>query len=188
MCIRDSDWDALTYASDTFDQLYDWACALIRAGHAYVDDQSADEIRANRGDLNVPGTPSPFRDRPAEESLDLFARMKAGEFEDGSRVLRAKIDMASPNMVLRDPAMYRILHAHHPRTGDEWNIYPMYDWAHGQGDWIEGVTHSLCDLSFEIHRPLYSGSSPGSPRSASSPRAWATARGRSSLPAATSPT
>lgn len=149
------DWDALTYASDTFDQLYDWACALIRAGHAYVDDQSADEIRANRGDLNVPGTPSPFRDRPAEESLDLFARMKAGEFEDGSRVLRAKIDMASPNMVLRDPAMYRILHAHHPRTGDAWNIYPMYDWAHGQGDWIEGVTHSLCDLSFEIHRPLY---------------------------------
>ena len=149
------DWDALTYASDTFDQLYDWACVLIRAGHAYVDDQSADEIRANRGDLNVPGTPSPFRDRPVEESLDLFARMKAGEFEDGSRVLRAKIDMASPNMVLRDPAMYRILHAHHPRTGDAWNIYPMYDWAHGQGDWIEGVTHSLCDLSFEIHRPLY---------------------------------
>lgn len=149
------DWDALTYASDTFAQLFDWACALIRAGHAYVDDQSADEIRANRGDLNVPGTPSPFRDRPVEESLDLFARMKAGEFEDGSRVLRAKIDMASPNMVLRDPAMYRILHAHHPRTGDAWNIYPMYDWAHGQGDWIEGVTHSLCDLSFEIHRPLY---------------------------------
>jgi len=149
------DWDELTYASDTFDQLYRWACALIRAGHAYVDDQTAEEIRANRGDLNVPGTPSPFRDRPAEESLDLFARMKAGEFADGTRVLRAKIDMASPNLVLRDPAMYRISHAHHPRTGDAWHIYPMYDWAHGQGDWIEGVTHSLCDLSFEIHRPLY---------------------------------
>ena len=149
------DWDELTYASDTFDQLYDWACALIRAGHAYVDDQTAEEIRANRGDLNVPGTASPFRDRPVEESLDLFARMKAGEFADGAKVLRAKIDMASPNIVLRDPAMYRILNAHHPRTGDTWHIYPMYDWAHGQGDWIEGVTHSLCDLSFEIHRPLY---------------------------------
>ncbi len=149
------EWDRLTYASDTFDQLYAWAKLLIEHGYAYVDDQTPEAIRANRGDLNSPGINSPFRDRPPQESLDLFARMKAGEFPDGSRVLRAKIDMASPNLVMRDPTMYRILHAHHPRTGDDWCIYPMYDWAHGQCDWIEGVTHSLCDLSFEIHRPLY---------------------------------
>jgi glutaminyl-tRNA synthetase len=149
------EWDRLTYASDTFDQLYAWAKLLIEHGYAYVDDQTPEAIRANRGDLNSPGINSPFRDRPPQESLDLFARMKAGEFPDGSRVLRAKIDMADRNMVMRDPTLYRILHAHHPRTGDDWCIYPMYDWAHGQCDWIEGVTHSLCDLSFEIHRPLY---------------------------------
>jgi glutaminyl-tRNA synthetase len=158
--VADVEWlgfkpDRLTYASDCFDQLYAWARLLIEHGDAYVDDQPPDEIKRNRGDLKTPGTPSPFRDRPAEESLDLFERMKRGEFPDGSRVLRAKIDMAAPNMVLRDPTMYRILRKAHPRTGDTWCIYPMYDWAHGQCDWIEGVTHSLCDLSFEIHRPLY---------------------------------
>ncbi len=149
------DWANLCHASDYFDQLYDWAVALIKAGHAYVDDQSADDMRANRGTLTEPGTPSPYRDRPVEESLDLLARMKAGEFPDGSRVLRAKIDMASPNMVMRDPAMYRILHETHPRTGDAWCIYPMYDWAHGQSDWIEGITHSLCSLEFKNNRELY---------------------------------
>ncbi|MEO1235193.1 MAG: glutamine--tRNA ligase/YqeY domain fusion protein [Planctomycetota bacterium] len=149
------DWDRLCYASDYFDQLYDWAVALVRAGHAYVDDQSADAIRENRGTLTRPGTPSPFRDRPAEESLDLLERMKAGEFDEGSRVLRAKIDMASPNVVMRDPTMYRILKQPHPRTGDAWCIYPMYDWAHGQSDWIEGVTHSLCSLEFKNNRELY---------------------------------
>ncbi len=150
------DWGEHEYhASDYFGTLYDWARALIEHGHAYVDDQSADEMRANRGTLTTPGSASPYRDRPPDESLDLFARMKAGEFPDGSRVLRAKIDMASPNLNLRDPAMYRILHATHPRTGDDWCIYPMYDWAHGQSDWIEGVTHSLCSLEFEAHRPLY---------------------------------
>ena len=149
------DWDRLTYASDAFGQLYDWARLLIEHGHAYVDDQTPEAIRANRGTLQSPGTPSPFRDRPAEESLDLFERMKRGEFPGGARVLRAKIDMADRNLVMRDPTLYRILHAHHPRTGGDWCIYPMYDWAHGQCDWIEGVTHSLCDLSFEIHRPLY---------------------------------
>ena len=149
------DWDRLTYASDTFGQLYDWARLLIEHGHAYVDDQPPEAIRANRGTLQSPGTASPFRNRPAEESLDLFERMKRGEFPDGARVLRAKIDMADRNLVMRDPTLYRILHAYHPRTGGEWCIYPMYDWAHGQCDWIEGVTHSLCDLSFEIHRPLY---------------------------------
>lgn len=150
------DWgEHLHFASDYFDQLYEWAVALINAGHAYVDDQTADEMRANRGSLTEPGKPSPFRDRPPEENLDLFQRMKAGEFPDGARTLRAKIDMASPNMNMRDPAMYRILHATHPRTGDAWCIYPMYDWAHGQSDWIEGVTHSVCTLEFEIHRPLY---------------------------------
>ncbi len=143
------------YASNYFHQLYDWACALIRTGNAYVDDQTADEMRANRGTLTEPGKPSPFRDRPPEENLELFERMKSGEFPDGSRVLRAKIDMAAPNMNLRDPAMYRILHATHPKTGDEWCVYPMYDYAHGQSDWIEGVTHSLCSLEFEDHRPLY---------------------------------
>jgi len=148
-------WDRETYASDFFGRLYDWAKLLIEHGHAYVDDQPPEAIRATRGTLTTPGTPSPYRDRPADESLDLFERMKAGEFEEGTRVLRAKIDMAAPNMVMRDPTMYRILRQPHPRTGDTWCIYPMYDWAHGQCDWIEGVTHSLCDLSFEIHRPLY---------------------------------
>jgi glutaminyl-tRNA synthetase len=150
------DWGEHTYfASDYFDQLFNWACQLIDAGLAYVDDQTADQMRKGRGSLTEPGTPSPFRDRPAEENLELFNKMKAGEFEEGSKVLRAKIDMASPNLNMRDPAMYRILHAEHPRTGNTWSIYPMYDWAHGQSDWIEGVTHSLCSLEFEDHRPLY---------------------------------
>ena len=148
-------WTNFRHASDYFDQLYAWAETLVNHGHAYVDDQSADEIRRTRGTLTEPGTPSPCRDRSPEENLDLLRRMKAGEFVNGAKVLRAKIDMASPNVVLRDPTMYRILHAPHPRTGDKWCIYPMYDWAHGQSDWIEGVTHSLCDTSFEIHRPLY---------------------------------
>lgn len=143
------------YASDYFDQLYDWAKLLITHGHAYVDDQTIDQIRENRGTVKSPGTASPFRDRSPEENLDLFARMKQGEFPDGAKVLRAKLDMASPNMLLRDPVMYRILHAHHPRTANNWCIYPMYDYAHGQSDWIEGVTHSLCSLEFEAHRPLY---------------------------------
>ena len=150
------DWgEHLRFASDYFDQLYDWAVMLIKAGKAYVDDQSVDQVRESRGTLTAPGVDSPFRDRPVDEILDLFARMKAGEFADGQRVLRAKIDMASPNINLRDPVLYRIVHAAHPRTGTNWCIYPMYDWAHGQSDWIEGVTHSLCDTSFEIHRPLY---------------------------------
>ena len=133
------------YASDYFEQLYEWACVLIREGLAYVDDQSADEIRAQRGTLTEPGRNSPRRDRPAEESLEMFARMRAGEFGNGEQVLRAKIDMASPNLNLRDPVMYRILHAHHQRTGDAWCIYPLYDWAHGQGDSIEGVTGCVPD-------------------------------------------
>lgn len=149
------DWDNLCHASDYFDQLYGWAVALVKAGLAYVDDQTAEEIRENRGTLTRPGTPSSFRDRPAEESLDLLARMKAGEFDEGSRVLRAKIDMTSPNIVMRDPAMYRIVKQPHPRTGGAWCIYPMYDWAHGQSDWIEGVTHSLCTLEFKNNRELY---------------------------------
>jgi glutaminyl-tRNA synthetase len=150
------DWgEHLYFASDYFEQLYDWAVHLIRNGDAYVDDQSAEEIRANRGTLTEPGRPSPWRDRPVEENLDLFSRMRAGEFPDGARVLRARIDMASPNINLRDPVLYRILHATHPRTGDAWSIYPTYDFAHGQSDAIEGVTHSLCTLEFEIHRPLY---------------------------------
>ena len=150
------DWgDHLYYASDYFPQLYEWAVHLIKSGKAYVDDQSADEIRALRGTFTEPGTNSPWRDRPVEESLDLFERMRAGEFPDGARVLRAKIDMASPNLNLRDPVLYRILHAHHPRTGDEWCIYPLYDFAHGQSDAIEGITHSICTLEFEDHRPLY---------------------------------
>ncbi len=143
------------YASDYFDQLYAWAVGLISQGKAYVDDLTADEMRAYRGTLTEPGRNSPYRDRPIAENLDLFARMKAGEFPDGSRVLRAKIDMASGNVNLRDPAMYRIRHAEHQRTGDKWCIYPMYDWAHGQSDSIEGVTHSLCSLEYEDHRPLY---------------------------------
>ncbi len=150
------DWgDCLFHASDYFGQLYEWAVHLIRAGKAFVDDLSADEIRATRGTLTEPGTDSPYRTRSADESLDLFARMRAGEFPDGARVLRAKIDMASPNISLRDPVLYRIVHATHPRTGDAWCIYPTYDFAHGQSDAIEGVTHSLCTLEFDVHRPLY---------------------------------
>jgi glutaminyl-tRNA synthetase len=150
------DWGAhLYYASDNFQQLYDWAVHLIKTGNAYVDDLSAEEIREHRGSLTEPGTDSPWRDRSIADNLDLFERMRAGEFPDGARVLRAKIDMTSPNINLRDPVLYRILHATHPRTGDEWCIYPLYDFAHGQSDAIEGVTHSLCTLEFEDHRPLY---------------------------------
>jgi glutaminyl-tRNA synthetase len=148
-------WDGLFYASDYFDQLYEWAVQLIRAGTAYVDDLSADEIREHRGTLTKPGKDSPYRNRSVEENLNLFERMRAGEFPDGSRVLRAKIDMASPNLNMRDPVMYRILHAEHHRTGNKWCIYPLYDYAHGQSDSIEKVTHSMCTLEFEDHRPLY---------------------------------
>jgi glutaminyl-tRNA synthetase len=149
------DWERLCYASDYFGQLYEWAIELIKAGRAYVDDLTADEIRQHRGTLTEPGKDSPYRDRSVEENLDLFVRMKKGEFADGSRVLRAKIDMASPNVNMRDPVMYRILHATHHRTGDEWCIYPMYDYAHGQSDSIERVTHSMCTLEFADHQPLY---------------------------------
>jgi len=150
------DWGPdVFYASDYFERLYEWAEILIRAGHAYVDDQSQEEIRIKRGTLTEPGQNSPFRERSVEQSLDLFRRMKAGEFPNGARVLRAKIDMASGNINLRDPVLYRILHAKHPRTGDKWSIYPSYDYAHGQSDAIEGVTHSICTLEFEDHRPLY---------------------------------
>src|SRR3954468_803025 len=150
------DWGKhLYHASDYFERLYEWAEHLIRAGKAYVDDQSQDEIRANRGTLTEPGRNSRFRDRNAEENLDLFRRMRAGEFPNGARVLRAKIDMAAGNINLRDPVLYRILHASHPRTGNAWSIYPSYDFAHGQSDAIEGITHSLCTLEFEDHRPLY---------------------------------
>jgi len=150
------DWgDHLHHASDYFEQLYAWAEDLIRAGKAYVDDQSPEEMRVNRGTLTEPGKNSPFRDRSVEENLDLFRRMRAGEFPNGARVLRAKIDMASGNINLRDPVMYRILHAHHPRTGTAWKIYPSYDYAHGQSDAIEHITHSVCTLEFEDHRPLY---------------------------------
>ena len=148
-------WDELRFASDYFEQLYQWAVQLIKDGKAYVDDLSPEEIRAYRGTLTEPGKNSPYRDRSVEENLDLFERMKNGEFPNGSKVLRAKIDMASPNINLRDPVMYRILHASHHRTGDKWCIYPMYDWAHGQSDSIEGITHSICTLEFENHRPLY---------------------------------
>jgi glutaminyl-tRNA synthetase len=150
------DWgEHLYFASDYFEQLYEWALHLIRAGKAYVDDLSADEIRAHRGTLTEPGKDSPYRSRGVEENLDLFQRMRAGEFPDGTRVLRAKIDMASGNINLRDPVLYRILHSTHPRTGDAWCIYPTYDYAHGQSDAIEHITHSLCTLEFEDHRPLY---------------------------------
>jgi glutaminyl-tRNA synthetase len=150
------DWGKhLYHASDYFERLYDWAEDLIRAGKAYVDDQSPHDMRTNRGTLTEPGKNSPFRDRGVEENLDLFRRMRAGEFPNGARVLRAKIDMASGNINLRDPVMYRILHANHPRTGTEWKIYPSYDYAHGQSDAIEQVTHSICTLEFEDHRPLY---------------------------------
>ncbi|HVR70925.1 MAG TPA: glutamine--tRNA ligase/YqeY domain fusion protein [Vicinamibacteria bacterium] len=150
------DWGRhLYHASDYFDTLYEWAVSLIEKGLAYVDDLSADQIREHRGTLTEPGRQSPHRNRTLAENLDLFARMRAGEFADGARVLRAKIDMASPNINLRDPVMYRILHASHPRTGDRWCLYPTYDYAHGQSDAIEGITHSLCTLEFEDHRPLY---------------------------------
>ncbi|HEY0331042.1 MAG TPA: glutamine--tRNA ligase/YqeY domain fusion protein, partial [Rhodopseudomonas sp.] len=150
------DWGTnLFYASDYFERLYGWAESLIEAGHAYVDDQSQEEIRASRGTLTEPGKNSPFRERSVAENLDLFRRMKAGEFPNGARVLRAKIDMAAGNINLRDPVLYRILHATHPRTGDAWSIYPSYDYAHGQSDAIEGITHSICTLEFEDHRPLY---------------------------------
>ncbi len=150
------DWgDHLHHASDYFEQLYEWAEHLIRAGKAYVDDQSPEEMRKNRGTLTEAGKNSPFRDRSIDENLDLFRRMRAGEFKNGARVLRAKIDMANGNINMRDPVLYRILHATHPRTGDTWCIYPSYDYAHGQSDAIEGVTHSLCTLEFADHQPLY---------------------------------
>ena len=149
------EWDGIYYASDYFQQLYDWAVQLIHAGKAYVCDLTPDQVRETRGTLSEPGSGSPYRNRTGEENLDLFARMKAGEFPDGSRTLRAKIDMASKNLNLRDPIMYRILHAEHHRTGNQWCIYPMYDYAHGQSDSIEGITHSICTLEFEDHRPLY---------------------------------
>jgi glutaminyl-tRNA synthetase len=149
------EWDALFYASDYFDQLYDWAIQLIKDGKAYVCDLTPEQVRATRGTTTEPGTPSPYRDRSVEENLDLFQRMRAGEFPDGSRTLRTKIDMASPNFNMRDPVMYRILHAEHHRTGDKWCIYPMYDYTHGESDSIEGITHSICTLEFEDHRPLY---------------------------------
>ncbi len=150
------DWgEHLYYASDYFEQLYEWAVHLIKAGKAYVDDLSADEIREHRGTLTEPGTESPWRNRTPEENLDLFERMRAGEFPDGSRVLRARIDMSAGNINFRDPVMYRILHSTHPRTADAWCIYPSYDFAHGQSDAIEGITHSICTLEFQDHRPLY---------------------------------
>ena len=159
--IRDTRWlgfdwgEHLYYASDYFEQLYDWAIQLIKAGKAYVDDLSADETREYRGTLTEPGKDSPYRNRSVEENLDLFARMRAGEFPDGAKTLRAKIDMASPNLNMRDPVMYRIRHAEHYRAGNKWCIYPMYDWAHGQSDSIEQVTYSLCSMEYEDHRPLY---------------------------------
>jgi glutaminyl-tRNA synthetase len=150
------DWeDRLFFASDYFDQLYEWAVMLIKEGKAYVDDHSAEEISEQRGTPTQPGVESPFRNRSVEENLDLFERMRKGEFAEGSRILRAKIGMASPNMHMRDPVLYRILFAEHHRTGDKWCIYPMYDYAHGQSDYIEGITHSICTLEFEVHRPLY---------------------------------
>src|SRR5690349_1951671 len=149
------EWDQLLYASDFFEELYQYGEHLIKTGHAYVDDLTGEEVSTYRGSLDKPGKPSPWRDRPIEESLDLFRRMRAGEFENGKRTLRAKIDMSSPNPNLRDPVLYRIMHSHHHRTGDKWCIYPMYDFAHGQCDAIEGITHSICTLEFEDHRPLY---------------------------------
>jgi glutaminyl-tRNA synthetase len=149
------EWKKECFASDYFDQLYEWAVLLVKKGKAYVCEMSAEEISASRGTPTQPGKESPWRNRAVEENLDLFERMKNGEFPDGSKVLRAKIDMASPNMHLRDPALYRIKHAHHHRTGNKWCIYPMYDWAHGQSDYMEGITHSICTLEFEVHRPLY---------------------------------
>ena len=148
-------WDGLHYASDYFDQLYAWAVQLIKAGKAYVDDLNAEEMRKSRGTLTEPGKDSPYRNRSVEENLNLFERMRAGEFPDGSRTLRAKVDMSSPNLNMRDPVMYRILHARHHRTGNQWPIYPMYDFAHGESDSLECITHSVCTLEFEDHRPLY---------------------------------
>ncbi len=159
--IRDVAWlgadceGRVFYASDYFQQMYDWARDLIKKGKAYVDDLSADEISQHRGNLTTPGRDSPFRDRSVEDNLDLFTRMKGGDFPDGAKVLRAKIDMAHPNMNMRDPLMYRIIHAPHPHAGDRWCIYPIYDWAHGLEDSIEGITHSMCSIEFENHRPLY---------------------------------
>jgi len=151
-----ADWeDRLFFASDYFEQMYEWACDLIRKGKAYVCDLSPEELSRTRGTITEPGVESPYRNRSVEENLDLFARMRAGEFPEGSRTLRAKIDMASPNLLLRDPVMYRIIHKPHHRQGSKWCIYPMYDWAHGLEDSIEGITHSLCSLEYEIHRPLY---------------------------------
>jgi glutaminyl-tRNA synthetase len=149
------EWDELHYASDYFEQLYAWAVQLIKAGKAYVCDLTSEQTRDYRGTLTEPGKNSPFRDRSIEENLTLFTQMREGKFPNGARTLRAKIDMASPNVNLRDPVMYRILHAHHHRTGDKWCIYPMYDWAHGQSDSIENITHSICTLEFQDHRPLY---------------------------------
>ena len=149
------EWAGEYYASDYFEQLYDWAVELIKKGLAYVDDQTQEQIRETRGTISEPGKPSPWRDRSVEENLDLFTRMRSGEFADGEKVLRAKIDMAHPNMLFRDPIMYRIIHADHHRTGDKWCIYPMYDYAHGQCDSIEKITHSICTLEFDVHRPLY---------------------------------
>ena len=150
------EWAKVTFASDYFDELYSWAVRLINMGLAYVDDQSPEEVSANRGSLTEPGKNSPYRDRDLEENLDLLERMKNGEFPEGSRVLRAKIDMAHPNINMRDPVMYRIIHEpEHHRTGDKWKIYPMYDWSHGQNDSMEGITHSLCSIEYENHRPLY---------------------------------
>ena len=148
-------WANLCHASDYFDQFYAWAIDLIKAGKAYVDDQTAEEIRRNRGTLTQPGVESPYRDRAPEENLDLFERMAKGEFDEGTKVLRAKIDMASSNMNMRDPVMYRILKRDHYRTGGKWCVYPMYDYAHGYEDAIEGITHSICTLEFQDHRPLY---------------------------------
>ncbi len=151
-----ADWeDRLFFASDYFDQLYLWAEKMIMEGKAYVDDQPAETISEQRGVPTMPGIESPYRSRTPDDNLDLFRRMKAGEFKNGEKVLRAKIDMGSPNMHMRDPVMYRILHAHHHRTGNKWCIYPMYDWAHGESDYLEGITHSICTLEFEVHRPLY---------------------------------
>ena len=149
------EWDAEYFASDYFEKLYQWAIELIKRGNAYVCDQSVEEVREYRGGWDKPGKNSPHRDRTVEENLDLFSRMRKGEFKDGEKTLRAKIDMNSDNMNLRDPAMYRIRHATHHRTGDQWCIYPNYDWAHGQSDSIESITHSVCTLEFEQHRPLY---------------------------------
>ncbi|MCP4145589.1 MAG: glutamine--tRNA ligase, partial [bacterium] len=150
------DWeDRLYFASDYFEQMYDFAVQLINDGKAYVDDQSGEQIRENRGTVTTPGVDSPFRDRSVEENLDQLAKMRAGEFADGEKVLRAKIDMSHDNMLMRDPLIYRIRHAEHHRTGNDWCIYPMYDWAHGLEDSLEGITHSICTLEFEVHRPVY---------------------------------